>query len=436
MLFIARKVSPLEFGELSILIALANIFSVIQDLGSSFIVVRETAAKKFDDKKIVGSTLFLKVFSGVLSFLGVVFLAKALGYSASVQKASYLFAGGLIGESFLLTIVKHFEGLEEMKASSLLMLTERIIIAILIILIFGTTNLITDYGYAYIISNLFVALIGLLLIFKNTLVFQIIDFNIAKKIFLLSFPFIIYNVFSILNYRSDIFLISSFLGNDFVGEYRAAFQIIESFYFISISLSVSLLPFFSRKNIESREKLLPNYSLTIKILFMFGIIISFVIFANSKQLLIILYGNKYLNASFIFQLLSITIPFYYLSTIVGNLLIAIEKEKFQILSMIISTVVKILLMVPLIKYYGIQGAAISAISGEILSFLIQYLSSIKHGFGIDILKSDIIKFLIIIIWGTIIIYIQSILISIILLLPLCYYLFYDLIVIIKKQLIN
>ncbi|MHB8853329.1 MAG: flippase [Ignavibacteriaceae bacterium] len=432
MLFLARQLSIDKFGELTILITMASIFALVQDLGTSVIVVRETAAKSFDSQKIFITTLFLKLISGFLCFWGMILTVRILGYNTDIKNLSYIFAVGLLGESFLLTLVKHYEGKEEMKYSSLLVSSERILIAVTIFFATKHFDLVFSYGCAYVVSNFSVFALGFFLTVQLKKIKNNINYNLLKEILKYSYPFIVFNFFSIIYYKVDIFIISHFFNDSQVGIYRASFQLIESIYFISLTLSVSLLPFFSRKNREEDSNLNSKYSLITKNILLLGLLISFILIPFSNIILSFLYKNKYLEGNVVFSILSITIPLYFAANIMGNLLIAIGKEKIQIASMVIGTFTKFILLLFLVHLLGITGAAISAVITDMILLVIQFWGTIKSGFQLSFDRNDLRKIIILIILTATVWMVKGY--SILLVIPVGLYLFKDLIALIFKNL--
>lgn len=432
MLYLARQLSIEKFGELTILIAMASIFALIQDFGTSTIVVRETAAKNYLPQKIFITTLLLKLITGFLCFWGLILAINLSSYNTDVKNLSYIFAIGFLGESFLLTLVKHYEGKEEMKYSSLLVSSERVIIALIVILATKHFDLVLSYGLAYIISNFSIFIIGFSLTMDLKSIMNNISFSLLKQILKYSYPFVIFNLFSIVYYKIDIFLISHFYNDAQVGIYRASFQLIESIYFISLTLSVSLLPFFARMNKEYDSNLNSRYSFITKNILLIGLLITFILFPYTKFILSYLYKNKYIEGNIVFSILSLTIPLYFTANIMGNLLIAIGKEKIQIASMIIGTIIKFAFLLFLVHSLGIIGAAISAVIADTILLVIQFWGTLKNGFFISYDAKDFMKIIILVLVMTIVWTVKSY--SILFIIPVTIFLFKDLIIMILKNL--
>ena len=396
MLFLARVLEPAKFGELSLLITMASIFTTLQDLGTSPIIVRQIASRKFDPVKTLAAILLTKIITASFFILSFLLLIDLLDYSSFAGNLAYLFAIGFVAESLLLSFVKYFEGKEEMRLSSILIIAERMIIATAIIFFSFSISLFKSYGISYLISNGLVIIVASYFFIRKYGFIKNIEFGIVKELLILSFPFIIYNIFSIIYFRLDIFIISNYFQEALVGTYRASYQLVDSLYFISLSLSVSLLPFFSRKFREDNEFLKKSFSFINKELIYFGILLAILLFFNSEHILNILYKDKYLHGAATLGILSLTLPLFFGNNVMGNLLIGIGKEKIQISSMVISTFIKTILLIFLVRSDGIMGAGISCLIAEFISFCIQYYGVRINGYRLGINKSDLIIILLIV----------------------------------------
>lgn len=415
LLFLARNLSPEKFGLLSLVIVLANIFSTFQDLGTSFILVREIASKSVDSFKTFLSVILIKTLSGLITFGGLLVTLTILGYSKELGIASIFWGLGSFSESMIQSLLKFFEGKEEMNRSSLIVIAERILIVGFILLFFNYFDLVLSYSLGYLLANLliFCPIILIILIRNKSII--ILNINDLKNILKLSVPFIAFNLFSIIYYKSDLFIIAFFKDEFQVGIYRSSYQIIESFYFIAMSLSISLLPLFSKYFSYNKKQLKIKFSVIFREFLILSAFLTVVLLPKSGFILSILYPQEYLNGEKVFQVLSVTIPLYFANIILGNLLIAIKKEKIQILSMIIGATVKLLILFFFIPIFGIVGAAITCLISDLLMLVIQYIAVKTAGYIHIIGKTDLVKISIIIMSLTINFLIQNIWIMILIL---------------------
>ncbi len=375
-LFIARNYSVAQFGELILIITLTNIFSFVLDFGSSTLLVREIAVDNKKQPKLLINILVIKiVLVSLVIALFFVFL-KFLGEKLDFH-VFFIFSMGIFFESALMSLIKGFEGLERMKVSSLLMMLERIFIVIVLIFL-SHENLLFRYAVSYFFSNfLTFTIAGVVLFLNKGFKSSKIAYDEIKYILNNSLIFFLFGVLSILYVRSDTFFLQKISGSEQLGLYRANLQLIESIYFIPMSLGISILPMFSRFFNDSLEKFKSFFKLIFSSLFLLGVLIAIFVLFNSEEIIKILYGNKYLSGSIILQFLSINIPIYFINSLIGNTLIAIKKEKIQFFSMLVGTIVKLILLYILTIYFGVIGTCISVIIGEVVILIIQS-SGIKN----------------------------------------------------------
>ena len=382
IVFLTRTMDKSDYGDLTILIMFSMIFSVIQDFGTQFLVVRETAANKANGKNILANTILIKLLTGFLSFSAFVSLIMLLGYKDKIVNLSYIFAIAMIFQSLLLSTVKFFEGKEKMNISSILVISERVFIAVGIFSFSALIDKTESYGLAYLISNLVVFLISFSIIFSKREFLNSVSLKFVKSILSASSYFLIFTVFSVIYYRVDIILISKFLGGVEVATYRAGYQLIETIYFIPMNAAVAFLPFFSKLFVNDRNELFNVYSKLSRQFLFFSIFLAIIFYFKSEWILNLLY-SKYSNASGILSILALAVPFVFMNSINGNLLIAIKKEKNITFSMVLSTVIKLIGLFFFLEKYGLIAAASISLFSEFVAFIIQFISVRKNDFKIN-----------------------------------------------------
>ena len=94
----------------------------------------------------------------------------------------------------------------------------------------------------------------------------------------------------------------------------------------------------------------------------------------SKQMLIVLYGNKYINASPVLVVLVWYSAFSYFGSINNMHLVAGGKEKLIPIKTGIGTVLNVFLNLTFIPHFGAVGAAIASLMTQIFTnFIINFL---------------------------------------------------------------
>jgi O-antigen/teichoic acid export membrane protein len=245
------------------------------------------------------------------------------------------------------------------------------------------------YAYAYIVSNVLAFILGGVLI-RLPLTNAAESQHRAGIVRLLKLTkyFFLFNVLGIVYTRLDLFLIEKYLSISQVGSYRAVNQLVESIYFIPTSISVTLLPLFSRLFVQSGGKLHAFFNLVTKQIAFLGAIISIASYFFAEDIVRLLYGVKYQSGVEVLKLFSFIFPIYFVNNFLGNLLIAIKQEKKQFKSFVISFCIKIASLFAFINLLGLQGAVIAALIAECSMLFWQYFFTQKNSYRIKLDRRD------------------------------------------------
>lgn len=159
-------------------------------------------------------------------------------------------------------------------------------------------------------------------------------------------------------YLIDTFIIGIVCANsDILAEYKISTQIPFSLFFITLSLVTFIYPYFAQ-NRQNYRWLKKNTLLFFVTNAVINVFIGVFLFIFSKQVLGILYGEKYVLAHNIFRVLIIS---YVIGSVFrlpfGNLLGMIRYVKFNLLESIFTGIVNVVLDYFMIMKMGSIGAA-------------------------------------------------------------------------------
>lgn len=185
-------------------------------------------------------------------------------------------------------------------------------------------------------------------------------------------------------YIADIFLIGYFIASKTVlASYKTATLIPFALNFIPMSVMIYIYPYFA-KNGDDLNWIKINYKKLVKYMFLGNLLITIFLIVFSKYIIIILFGQQYIDSIKPFMILSL--GYFFASTFripAGNILAAIGQIKFNFYGTIICGSLNILLDILLIKNFGSIGAAYATLIIFIFSgllgniFLYYYLKDIK-----------------------------------------------------------
>jgi len=363
----ARLLGSDIFGKFCYAFSIAVLFKTLADWGLSLFTIREIARAREDIAKLAGKISVVRI---TLTFCLWIFLAAILGLitmDANTRIAICFLALGfsltLIADVFLDILRAH----EEMHWVMFLLLLQRVLL-----LLFGLYGLIRGWGLIWLVSvYVFVSLIHLLASRKLVRHFKgkfhySFDWNFAVFIFRKSWPFALFAIFGVLNFRLGIYLLSFLKGDTAVGYYGAAHRLIEALTFIPLSMATASFPNFSRLFHVSISRLQDGAGTVFKILFVIALPLAIGTTLFARQIILLIYGGKFYHSALPLQILIWAAFFIFLNSVFINVLQAINRDRQVVAIMGGALLFNIILNIVFIRWLSEAGAALAVLIGELI----------------------------------------------------------------------
>ena len=371
IVYLARVLNPGNFGKISFALAIITYFSLITNLGLPLLGIREIARDKKKINEYLGNILAMRLCLAVLSF-GLLFLVTSfLNKPLEIKYLIVLYGLGLIPSALLLDWV--FQGLEKMEYIGLGRILSGLVYAGLIFWFVKGQKQLFLIPCMSVISNLLVTGFLFFIFIKNfgklKLKFNIIFWNnLVRQALPLGISIVMIQII----HNIDMVMLGFMRTDTEVGYYSAAYKIplvlisICAFYFDAIFPVISN---YYKASLDSLKKL---QSYTAKLMVSIALPLGIGGTILAKPLMNLLYGTKYDNGIIAFQILIWVVVLAYLNMIYARGMWACNKLKEYLNIVIIQAVINIGLNLFLIPSFGIVGAAIAAVSAEILGFFFYY----------------------------------------------------------------
>ena len=196
--------------------------------------------------------------------------------------------------------------------------------------------------------------------------------KISHELIKLSLPLFLAGFTYLFMQYPDKIILGIFTNSIEVGLYAAAFTLSALVLLIYSAFSFNFRPvlaeYFAKKQFSDMEKL---NSSTTKWIFLITFPLVVYIIIYSKEIIGLIYGPSFLNASLPLSILTFGLAFNGLTGLTGETLISIKKTDQNFYSELIGALSNIILNITLIPFLGIIGAAI----GTSLSIILKNLSS-------------------------------------------------------------
>lgn len=258
------------YGEYMALFSFSFLTNIMLDLGLANFNNRNIAQNSHLLSKHFSKLLALKFALGAFYIIVTLILA-AIFYMGDIRYLKLLII--LCFNAFLLSMIafmrSYLQGLHLFRIDSVVSVLDRVIMLIVFFAmmagIFGLKVDIMNFAYAQTIGYACTALIGFIIVLRETHTFKLswhwpFNWMILKK----SFPFAMLVLLMTFYNRADTVMIERILGGDLgkyqTGIYAKAFRLLDAANNIAILFAVQLLPIFSRmlkqkENIENIVKL-------------------------------------------------------------------------------------------------------------------------------------------------------------------------------------
>jgi O-antigen/teichoic acid export membrane protein len=380
-IWIARYLGPEHFGLLSYSQSFAGLFMVIATLGLNTIIVRELVKGERKRDLLLGTSFILQLAGAFFVLLLILVSISFSSNDSFTNTLIFIIALSMIFKSFNV-IDFYFQSKVLSKYTvyaNMILLSLSSIIKILLIL-----NEASLIYFAYILLfESFILAIGFIYFYtkNNISIFNWkFDKTLALGLLKDSWPLILSGIVITVYMKIDQVMIQEMMGSKSVGQYAAAVRLSEAWYFIPMIIASSLFPaIINAKKINDKlyhTRLQKLYDLMVWM----GIAIAIPMTFMSDWLVELLYGVQYSLASDVLMLHIWAGVFVFLGVSFSKYLTAENQTKKAFYRTLLGAVINVLLNYILIPIYGINGAAIATIIGQIsANYLYDIFDKDLHG---------------------------------------------------------
>ncbi len=378
LLLIARQLGVRLYGLYASSIATLTVSAVIFNLGLDTWLLREGGKKSETIYFLFSVVLNIKLFMGIIWFLGVSILFTQLNLATFPPQFVYLSAIIIWLDSILLTLSTLFKAtLRNYLASSLMVGNAALLLGSILVLVWlGSVNVFLYMVVQMVVLALSVS-VSLILIrqFENWKYFKV-DKNIFQQTLRASFPFALSDFLAWLGTRVDVVMVAFILGEYDVGLYSPAVGILSALFFIPAAIYNVVLPVLSNLFANDLPKAIKLTKYTIIALTLTGLSLNIAL-ALTSGLLTYLLGTSYAPTASILKIISLILTFKGVSFAMVAILVAVNWQSQRAFIQAISVCCNIILNLIFLRSFGVMGAAITYIITEAI-LMIGYSQQVRR----------------------------------------------------------
>lgn len=385
--YIARLLGDTKIGVLGFATSFTSLFAIIPRFGFTIFTIREVSRDPTKGPQFFSNIITLKtLLSMIVLFLIVVvslFIHATIGY----RLVLYTVAMTMIVMSFTDFVCSFYRALQRMAWEA--------IIRSFTIIGAGIVGAFSVYiGWdliGYVSARLCIYILGLLglvgFLFTRFYKFRwTLDKEFCKYLLFSSVPFILLCAFTTVNLQIGTVMVSLIKGFQVAGWFNAAYKFLLTFALIPTSFVSAILPALSKTFNKRMENFTQIYSHSMRWLFIIALPFAVLISMRASSIILFVYGESFINSAPALRILMFSLLFFFLSPVVGNVLIAANLQRFAVISAIVTAVVYIILNGILIPVWSYVGASIAFLVAQAVSFVIQKQFADKYVMRINIVS--------------------------------------------------
>ena len=367
VMIIAHKVSVVEFGKYSFVLAFAMFFQLVADAGLPRMLIREIAKDPEGVAPLMSAAVSLIwVASGAICLL-VALIVPFLHFGTDVKIAALVMSFATLATFHAAGYSAVLRAFEDNELNYLGYVLHKILLLGLILLAIRFDTGLVGFVSAHLVSNL------LLWYFYHILVSHFyarirlrIDVLLWKSLMIAALPMGGGVMLRQLALQLDILILAWMTNLTTVGLFSGPYRISMALRVIPQTLSLPLYPLYSRTAHLSPERFREAYQWSMKFFALISIPFAAFFMAWSKPILGLALGAKFLPALPAMQLLGLGLVPFFLSTLFQYLFAALDEQRRFLMSTCVGSALRILLLIILIPRFGFVGPAIAFVCAETL----------------------------------------------------------------------
>lgn len=382
-LFVSRFLGPSGFGDFTKVFVFVGYFYTFADFGFNSIYVKKASSN--NQKELFNSLLAMRFILAAILSLAAIIIGQILpyneiektGFNPTVKAAIIIASVTIITQALFITANAFFQKHLKYHLSTISAGLGSLMILIWAILVSKTGPSIVSYSAGYVLGG----------VVSTTVAFTIILFLTKKAIFpnfsksqLLSlfkesFPIGLALITNLVYFRNDVLILSNTRQSSEVGLYGLAYLFFENSLTLPIFLSNAIFPVLVNNFKDNFTIFKKNLTFYFKLFALLSIVVSIILYLAAY--LIPLYDPRFTGSKEALQILSLGVPFFFISALLWHLVIIYGKQIHLIYIYASGALLNLVLNLIFIPKNGYLAAAATTIISEGFILILLILLSVN-----------------------------------------------------------
>jgi O-antigen/teichoic acid export membrane protein len=364
----ARKLGDSGFGVFTFGMAFVTLVTMLANMGQPLILTREVARdhRRFDEYFV--NTLSLQLALSVPALALALGLHALVGFESETRTVVLLLGIAVVAEALMTTCFAVFQAYERLGFIPVVLISQRWGTAAI-----GITALALGAGVVTVSAIYLGGAIGALLLALYCVVTRIARPRFVVQVgrwlplMRVALPVGIAGVFAAILFRIDIAMLGAYESDAVVGQYGAAYRLLESTLFISWSIGAGVYPVLSRLSRTTETPIGSIFQAALKLGLALTLPLAVGAVVLADPLMELLYGPEFRDGASALMLLAPTVVLYPLTYIAAYVLISQDRQSVLAWVYAAATVLNIALNAILIPRYSLDGPAFATSVCEALT---------------------------------------------------------------------
>jgi O-antigen/teichoic acid export membrane protein len=380
-ILVARKAGASQFGVLAFGISFGGIVVTLGQFGQEVVLTREVSRDHSQLERFYSDVLFSKLMLSVPPLLVAVGVAALLGTNLDTSLVVLFMGLGFIGDCVIGVSFAVFLAFERVGFVPVVLVTQRwattAAAATALFLGQGVVAVAAIYCIGAAMSALFAVWLLYHRIARPRLHF---DWRASLRVSREAIPIGLGTIAFLLLSRIDTTMLQLFTNSTEVGQYGAAYRLLETTAFVTWSVNTAVIPTMSRLNPRSNPPVGFVYERAIKLVLSLTVPLAVGAVILASPIVALLYGPEFHRAADAVVLLAPTIMLYPISALSTALIYSQDVRRIvgaTYVTVLIENVVWNLIAIPRFSLYG--AAVGTSVSELLVSSTLVLLSKRLHG---------------------------------------------------------
>lgn len=378
---LARILSPEDYGILAIITVFVTFFHMLSDIGFGASIIQNKKLTKADINNIFTFTFYLGIV------LAILFVLLSFGIANFYNDNVYIPIGCLLAISIFFTTINMIPNSILMRDKKFLIIAIRTIVVYIIS--YSLTIVLAFIGWKYyslIAQSISASIITFIWNYSSTrLRFnKSIDFSSIKKIIGYSSYNFGYDLINYFGRNLDNLLTGKIMGTSALGYYNKGYQLmLYPVNYLTNVITPVLHPILSDYQ-DDKVYIYETYKKIFKGLSLLGILITVYCVFASREIVLILYGDKWLEVIPVVTTLSVSIWFQMTTSSCTAIFKSLGESKVRFYSGLTYVSIQLVLIIVGVLSFDIIILARFVSLSFIVRFFIEYYFLINKAFGFDV----------------------------------------------------